>query len=177
MNDQTPDHTQTPRNGADDLGRIDVDEYFPHPPAKVWRALTTPALMEQWLMPNDFAPVVGHRFTFRATPIAQTQFSGTIACRVLEVVHEELLSISWEDAEKPADTTPGAMRTTVTWALRAEGRGTRVFLAHVGFDPDDPTQQLARTFMSGGWRSHVLRRLEDVLTDLPECATSHDTPG
>lgn len=176
MNEQPPDHTRNAGNSEDDLGRIDVDEYFAHPPAKVWRALTTPALMEQWLMPNDFAPVVGHRFTFHATPIAQTRFSGTIACQVLELVPEELLSISWEDAEKPTDTTEPAMRTTVTWALRAEGHGTRVLLSHVGFDPDAPTQQLARTFMSGGWRSHVLRRLEDFLAELPETPTSQDIP-
>lgn len=177
MNKPTPDTNQAPNvdGGPDDPGRIDVDEYFPHAPSKVWRALTTPELMERWLMPNDFEPVVGHRFTFRARPVAQTQFSGSIACRVLDLVPEKVLSISWEDAEKPADTANGPMRTTVTWTLCAEGHGTRVLLAHVGFDPDDPTQQLARTFMNGGWRSHVLRRLEDVLNELPETPTDKDT--
>ena len=60
----------------EDLTRIEIDQYFPHPPAKLWRALTTPELMSQWLMPNDFEPVVGRRFAFQSRPVAQTEFSG-----------------------------------------------------------------------------------------------------
>lgn len=142
----------------DDLTRIEVDQYFPHPPAKVWQALTTPELMAQWLMPNDFKPVVGHRFAFRTSQIAQTGFSGHIACEVLNLVPQKQLRVSWADADNP-----GGMATTVTWTLQAEGKGTRLFLEHAGFDLDDPTQQLARKFMNGGWRSHVLRRLSDLL--------------
>ncbi len=146
---------------SDDLTRIEVDQYFPHPPPKLWRALTTPELMAQWLMPNDFEPVVGHRFTFHSRPIAQTGFSGRIACQVLELVPQKRLPISWGDPEHPE-----GMATTVTWTLQPEGKGTRLFLEHAGFDPDDPTQQLARKFMNGGWRSHVLRRLSDLLHHL-----------
>ena len=146
---------------SDDLTTIEVDQYFPHPPTKIWRALTTPELMAQWLMPNDFEPRVGHRFTFRASPVTQTGFSGQIACQVLELVPPERLRISWADAD---DT--GAMATEVAWTLRPEGKGTRLFLEHAGFDPDDPNQQLARRFMNGGWRSHVLRRLGDLLHEL-----------
>lgn len=146
-----------------DPTRIDVDQFLPHPPKRVWRALTTPELMERWLMPNDFEPRVGHRFTFQSRPIEQTKFSGTIACEVLDLVPEQRLSISWEDAEPATDTGHSPMRTTVTWTLTPEGHGTRLFLEHVGFNPDDPTQQLAHAFMGGGWRSHVLRRLEELL--------------
>lgn len=144
----------------DDLTRIEIDQYYPHAPEKIWRALTTPELMEQWLMPNDFRPVVGHHFSFESRPVEQTGFSGRIACEVLELVPSERLRISWRDAADP-DTAP----MTVTWDLRPEGDGTRLFLEHAGFDPDDPQQQLARTFMSKGWRSHVLRRLEEVLDE------------
>jgi uncharacterized protein YndB with AHSA1/START domain len=146
---------------SDELTTIEVDQYFPHPPAKLWRALTTPDLMAQWLMPNDFEPVVGHRFTFRGRPVVQTGFSGQIACQVLELTAEKRLRISWADAEDP-----GAMPTEVTWTLQPEGKGTRLLLQHSGFDPDDPTHQLARRLLNGGWRSHVLRRLTDVLHDL-----------
>ncbi|NLP84549.1 SRPBCC domain-containing protein [Microbacterium sp. CFH 90308] len=148
-------------SSPDELTRIEVDQYFPHAPARVWRALTTPELMAQWLMPNDFEPVVGHRFTFRGRPVAQTGFSGRISCRVLDLVPQKRLQISWNDADEP-----DGMATTVTWTLQAEGKGTRLFLEHAGFDPDDPTQQLARKFMNGGWRSHVLRRLSDLLMNL-----------
>ena len=86
---------------TDDLTRIEVDQYFPHPPSKLWRALTTPELMAQWLMPNDFEPVVGHRFTFHSRPIAQTGFSGQIACQVLDLVPQKRLRISWGDPAHP----------------------------------------------------------------------------
>lgn len=145
----------------DDPRTIEVDQYFPHPPAKLWRALTTPELMAQWLLPNDFAAVVGHRFTFRGRPVAQTGFSGVIACQVLELTPPKRLRISWADGGKPEGTA-----TQVSWTLQPEGKGTRLFLQHTGFDPDDPTQQLARRFMNGGWRSHVLRRLGDLLHHL-----------
>lgn len=143
---------------TDDLRTIHVDQFYPYPPRKLWRALTTPELMAQWLMPNDFHPEVGNTFTFRARPVAQTGFSGAIACTVLEIRPPHVLRISWADA---AD--PDAMRTEVSWTLQAEGKGTRLFLEHSGFDPDDLTQQLARRFMNDGWRSHVLRRLGELL--------------
>lgn len=145
----------------DDLTTIEVDQYFPHSPTKIWRALTTPELIAQWLMPNDFQPVVGHRFTFHSRPVVQTGFSGRIACEVLDLVPQKRLQINWDDADDP-----DGMATTVTWTLQAEGRGTRLFLEHSGFDLDDPTQQLARKIMNGGWRSHVLRRLSDLLEHL-----------
>lgn len=145
----------------EDLTRIEIDQYFPHPPAKLWRALTTPELMSQWLMPNDFEPVVGHRFTFQSRPVAQTEFSGKIACQVLDLDPQKLLRISWADAEKP-----DGMNTTVTWTLEPEGRGTRLFLEHAGFAPDETTQQLARKFMGGGWRSQVLRSFGELLDKL-----------
>lgn len=146
---------------TEDLNTIDVEQFFPHPPAKLWRALTTPDLMAQWLMPNDFQPVLGHRFTFWSRPVAQTGFSGVIACQVLELTPPKRLRISWTDA----DSNDG-LATEVSWTLQPEGKGTRLFLQHKGFDPDDPTQQLARRFMNGGWRSHVLRRLADLLQHL-----------
>ncbi|WP_243859508.1 SRPBCC family protein [Amycolatopsis arida] len=70
------------------------------------------------------------------------------------------MSISWADA---ADVD--SFSTTVTWNLQPEGRGTRMVLEHTGFDPDNPTHQLSRRIMNGGWRSHVLRRLTRVLDD------------
>ena len=54
------------------------ERLMPHPPEKVWRALTQPALIAQWLMQNDFKPEVGHRFTFRAKP--QPGWTGVTNC-------------------------------------------------------------------------------------------------
>ena len=143
---------------GEDVTAIRVDQFYPHPPSTVWRALTTPELMAQWLMPNDFRAEPGHRFTFQARPVGATGFSGLIACEVLEVTPPRRLRISWADAARP-----DARRTEVCWTLHAEGSGTRLMLEHSGFDPDDPTQQLARRIMGGGWRGQILRRLAEVL--------------
>jgi uncharacterized protein YndB with AHSA1/START domain len=62
---------------------IVVERVIPHPPEKIWRALTLSPLIEEWLMKNDFQPVVGHRFNFRATPIHG--WNGVTDCEVLEV--------------------------------------------------------------------------------------------
>jgi uncharacterized protein YndB with AHSA1/START domain len=149
--------------GDADLRTIHVDEFLPHPPARVWQALIDPDLLARWLMPNDFKPVVGHRFTFQAKPLPTVGFSGVIECEVLDIQPERLLSISWRDADVQGGN---GLDSTVTWRLHPEGRGTRIFLEHAGFDPDDAFQQLARSIMNGGWRSHTLRRLKETLTDL-----------
>lgn len=140
------------------LRTIDVDEFFPHPPSLVWRALTEPELIGQWLMPNDFEPRVGHRFTMRTDPVPAIGFLGVIECEVLALEPERLLSISW---------TGGPLEnSTVTWRLQPEGRGTRMLLEHAGFDPDDPQQLRALEILGSGWRSHVLQRMREVVSSL-----------
>ena len=66
---------------------------MPHPPEKIWRALTEGPLIEEWLMKNDFQPVVGHRFNFRSTPVPG--WNGVIDCEVLVVEPNARLSYSW----------------------------------------------------------------------------------
>lgn len=145
---------------TEDLTTIRVDQFFPHPVERVWHVLTTPELMARWLMPNDFVPRVGHRFTLRGVPIGPVDFSGVVACRVLELVPGKRLSISWADA-----AGANSLDSTVTWSLEPEGRGTRLLLEHAGFDPDDPTHQLSHRIMNGGWRGHVLRSFAELLDD------------
>ena len=60
-----------------------VEKEFPHPPEKVWRALTESSLIEQWLMRNDFQPVTGHAFTLRMDPVPN--WNGVIDCQVVAV--------------------------------------------------------------------------------------------
>ncbi|HEU5355217.1 MAG TPA: SRPBCC domain-containing protein [Actinocrinis sp.] len=149
--DDAPEPTTAP---PDDLRTIAVDQFFAHSPAKVWRALTDADLLARWLMPNDFQPVVGHRFTFSTEPRPQQDFDGIVYCEVLDLEPEQLLRISWRG---------GRLDSTVTWTLKPEGRGTRLFLERTGFDPDDPTQRQAHKIMGGGWRSHVLAALDRLL--------------
>jgi uncharacterized protein YndB with AHSA1/START domain len=144
----------------DDLTTVRVDQYFPHPPAKVWRALTEPELLVQWQMQGAeaFRLEVGHRYTMTSVPRPNSGFSGTVAVQVLAFEPERMLSLRWadEDPANPADWT-------ITWRLEQEGRGTRLFLVHEGFDPDDPAQMMARTIMGGGWRSQVMSALGRAL--------------
>ncbi|MGY4644152.1 SRPBCC family protein [Cellulomonas sp. URHB0016] len=145
-------------DAPDDPSTITVDAFYPHAPERVWRALTTPELMAQWLMPNDFRAEVGHRFTMQGRPVEATKFSGIVASTVLAVEPPRLLRISWADAEGG-----NAMQTTVTWTLHPEGTGTRLLLEQVGFDPDLGVDQLSRRFMTAGWRSPILSRLGELL--------------
>jgi uncharacterized protein YndB with AHSA1/START domain len=56
---------------------IEIDQFYPHPPQRVWQALTAPEFMARWLMePSGFAPVVGTRFSFRGQPMPSVDFSG-----------------------------------------------------------------------------------------------------
>ena len=70
-----------------------IERELPHAPDKVWRALTEGSLLKQWLMDNDFKPVVGHKFTFRATPVPN--WNGIVECEVQVVDPNKSLSYSW----------------------------------------------------------------------------------
>jgi uncharacterized protein YndB with AHSA1/START domain/DNA-binding transcriptional ArsR family regulator len=127
-------------------------------PEKVWRALIDPDVLSRWLMPNDFQSRVGHRFTFRTDPVPGAGFDGVIQCEVLALDPLQLLRISW--------VTANGIDTTVTWRLAPEGKGTRLFLIHEGFDETDPQQYAVQHILDGGWRSHIARRLENILAAL-----------
>ena len=71
-----------------------VERVMPYPPEKIWRALTLSPLIEEWLMKNDFQPVVGHRFNFRAAPVLG--WNGVTDCEVLEIIGRA----SWRASRK-----------------------------------------------------------------------------
>jgi uncharacterized protein YndB with AHSA1/START domain len=146
----------------DDPRTIRVDEFLPHPPAAVWRALTEPDLIARWLMPNDFRLEVGHTFVFHGTPVPQAGFGGTGHSEVLAFEPERMLKISWCAA--PTDLS--GLDSTVTFTLHPEGAGTRLFLEHDGFDPGDSYQVYARRFMGGGWPG-VARAIAAAIEEAP----------
>ncbi|MFD9366645.1 SRPBCC domain-containing protein [Streptomyces sp. NPDC060020] len=147
--------------GSEDLTTVRVAQFLPHPPAKVWRALTEPDLIAQWLMPCDFRLEVGHRYTMTSTPRPNTGFSGTTAAEVLAFEPGRMLRVRWQDA-----SGTNAADWTITWTLEPEGRGTRLFLVHEGFDPDDAMQMTARNIMGNGWRTYVMDALTGVVERL-----------
>src|SRR5579862_9846511 len=102
-----------------------IEKEMPHPPEKVWRALTQAPLIEAWLMTNDFQPVVGHKFTFRSTPVPN--WNGIINSEVLVIEPNKKLSYRW-----------GALGldSAVVWTLTPTSSGTHVRMEHSGFGPD-----------------------------------------
>ena len=123
---------------------IVVERTMPHPPQKVWRALTRAPLVAEWLMQNDFEPVVGHRFNFRATPIPD-MWNGVTDCEVLEVDEPTRLTYSWNAF---GDEAKDGLKSVVTWTLTPVPDGTLVRMEHSGFRPQD---EGGRQAMGGGW--------------------------
>jgi len=127
---------------------------FPHTPAKVWRALTEPELVSQWLMSTDMKPSPGESFTFKMQPAHG--WDGVVRCQMKEVEPQKRLRYSWESMGLP---------TEVSWTLAPSGKGTLVRLEQSGF-PDQPDQ--ARYFEGAkmGWNSMAGKRLPEVLAQL-----------
>jgi uncharacterized protein YndB with AHSA1/START domain len=139
---------------------IRVEYNLPHPPTKVWRALTETELLGRWLMPNDFRAEVGHHFVFRAPPMPH--WDGIVRCEVLKVDPPTHLSFSWVGGSKEAGTY---LDTTVSWMLSpTPNGGTLLRLEHAGFMP---TNQFAYEGISKGWGGHIRQRLETLLGELP----------
>jgi len=130
-----------------------VERVMPHPPEKIWRALTAGPLIETWLMANDFQPVVGHRFNFRATPVMG--WNGVTDCEVLAIEAPRRLVYSWNASGEQAE---GGLKTVVTWTLTPVAGGTAVRMEQSGFRPQDEPGYRG---MGGGWPG-ILGRLEQV---------------
>ena len=127
---------------------IEIEEVLPHSPGKVWRALTSGALMARWLMPpSGFEPVEGNRFTFQTTPAGE--WDGTIRCEVLEVIEGERFAFAWRGGHIANEGYGSLLDTVVTFTLAPSDGGTRLRLVHSGFVVD--RNRVAYTNMSQGW--------------------------
>ncbi len=128
-----------------------IERQLPHPPEKVWRALTEGSLVKQWLMDNDFQPVVGHQFQFRATPAPN--WNGIIDSKVILVEPQTKLAYSW-----------GALglESVVTFTLTPTDSGTHLRMEHTGFQSDQDAAYKGATY---GWKN-FLGRLEQVVAEL-----------
>jgi uncharacterized protein YndB with AHSA1/START domain len=120
-----------------------VEREMPHPAEKLWRALTQPHLIEAWLMKNDFAPVVDHRFNLRGD-------WGAVDCRVVAVEPNKTLSYTWSAM---------GLESVVTWTLTPTRTGTHLRMEQTGFRPD---QQQAYQGAKFGWQKFVAK-LEQVV--------------
>jgi uncharacterized protein YndB with AHSA1/START domain len=140
-----------------DTVAIVVEKLLPHPPEKIWRALTQSELIAQWLMPNDFAPRVGHRFQFKTKPMGD--WDGVVHCEVLACEPLRLLRYSWQGGSAANPGCGSLLDSVVTWTLTAREDGTHVRMEHDGFHV--PANQSAYDAMSPGW-ARVLDGLERV---------------
>lgn len=139
---------------------IVVERTLPHPPEKVWRALTDSRLIADWLMPNDFRAEVGHRFTFRTRPVGS--WDGVVHCEVLDVVPCERLRYSWIGGSDDNGAFGSRLESEVTWTLAPVADGTHVRMEHAGFGPGN---EFAYDAMDAGW-GRVLERIDTLLADL-----------
>jgi uncharacterized protein YndB with AHSA1/START domain len=130
-------------NAATETLSVVIEREVPYPPEKIWRALTQPHLLEEWLMKTDFKPDLGHRFNFSAD-------WGSVACEVMAVEQNKTLSYTW-----------GAygVETVVTWTLTPTGTGTHLRMQQSGFRPN---QQQAYHGAKAGW-PRFFAALEQVL--------------
>jgi uncharacterized protein YndB with AHSA1/START domain len=122
---------------------VTVEREIPFPPEKIWRALTQPQLIEEWLMKNDFKPVVGHGFNLRAD-------WGAVDCQVLAIEPNKTLSYTW---------AAYGLESVVTWTLTPTSTGTQLRMEQSGFRSD---QQQAYQGAKFGWQK-FFGNLEQVL--------------
>lgn len=140
---------------ATETRSVIVEREIAHPPEKIWRALTQPHLIEEWLMKNDFAPSVGHRFNLRG------DWGGVLDCEVLAVEPNRTLAYTWNFAhEDPAFN----LESVVTFTLTPTDAGTRLRMEQEGFRPEQK-QALGGARM--GW-SQFFGKLDELLEREPQ---------
>lgn len=130
-------------NTATEIRSVVIEREFPFPARKIWRALTQPHLIQEWLMKNDFKPVVDHRFTFSAD-------WGSVACQVRTIEEDKMLSYSW---------AAYGLDSVVTWTLTPTETGTLLRMEQSGFQPG---QQQAYQGARHGWQ-RFFTALEELL--------------
>ena len=126
---------------------------LPHPPAKVWRALTEPALVAQWLLKTDMPAEPGKAFTFRTDPMPY--WDGVVHSEILELEPLKRLRYAWK--------TSAGLDTVVTWTLVPADGGTRLELEHSGFKAEN-AQAFGGAKM--GWERNVGERMALLLMNL-----------
>jgi len=128
---------------ATETRSVVVEREIPFPPQKIWRALTQPHLIEEWLMKNDFKPLVDHRFKLSAD-------WGSVDCQVLAVEPDKTLTYTWAAM---------GLESVVTWTLTPTSSGTKLRMEQSGFAANRPQNYEGAKY---GW-SKFFANLEQVL--------------
>ena len=130
--------------------------FYSHIPQDVWEYLTKAELIEQWLMKNDFKPIVGHQFQFRSKPIPDMDWNGIINCTVLEAMPFKRIAYSWKSEDMNGNTT---LESLVEWTLIPKDNGTELQLLHSGFKE---VNVMMFTAMNNGWIQNM-HKITDLL--------------
>jgi uncharacterized protein YndB with AHSA1/START domain len=128
---------------ATETRTVVVERDIPYPPARIWRVLTQPHLIAEWLMQNDFKPVVGHSFNLRAD-------WGSVDCQVLTIEADKTLSYTWNAM---------GLESVVTWTLTPTRTGTHLRMEQTGFQPEQRQAYQGARF---GWQK-FLTNLERIV--------------
>ena len=129
-----------------------LERTFAHSREKLWRALTESPLLAQWMMKNDFEPVVGRKFQFRADPAPN--WNGVVDCEVLSIDPLRRLSYNWG-----VGGSESGLQWVVVFTLTPAEGGTHVRMEQSGFRSD---QQAAYQGAKYGWQK-FFGGLEGVL--------------
>jgi uncharacterized protein YndB with AHSA1/START domain len=132
--------------------------FLEHPPEKVWEFLTNAELLSQWLMQNDFKPIIGHKFQFRTKPVINMGFDGNVYCEVLEMIPLKKLSYSWKGGPGKGKIT---LDSVVVWTLIKKDGGTELTIDHTGFK--GLKNFVGYFFMNSGWKTGIRKKLTDLL--------------
>jgi uncharacterized protein YndB with AHSA1/START domain len=130
-------------DAAAETRSVIIEREVAFPPEKIWRALTQPHLIAEWLMTNDFQPTVDHRFVLRGD-------WGSVDCKVLTLEPNKTLSYTWDAM---------GLESVVTWTLTPTSTGTHLHLEQAGFRLD---QEQAFQGAQWGWNK-FLGNLEQVV--------------
>jgi len=130
---------------AAEIRTVTVEREIGYPPEKIWRALTQPHLLQEWLMQSDFVPEADRAFTFRGE-------WGSVDCKVLELDAPRSLSYSWNAM---------GLESVVTWTLTPTAGGTHLRMDQSGFRKDQEQAYQGARF---GWK-RMIEKLEQVLIE------------
>ncbi len=144
-------------DATSDTRSVIVERTLSHPVSRIWRALTEPHLLAEWLMQTDFEPVVGKKFNFRADP--QPYWNGVTDCEVLCVEPMKRLAYSWAPS---GDEAKSGMHTVVTFTLEPVADGVRVRMEQTGFRPHEENNRKGAVF---GW-NRFLDRLGPAVDEI-----------
>jgi uncharacterized protein YndB with AHSA1/START domain len=131
--------------------------FYPSAPEVVWEHLTKSELIAEWLMKNDFQPILGYKFQFYSNPAPQIDFDGNVYCTVLEIIPNKKLSYSWQCGPGDGKIT---LDTIVTWTLIAKDNGTELFLHQTGFK--EKVNLAIYSAMHDGWLKCIKKIDEQI---------------